>query len=419
MPLLDFDVHFGEVADDPLDWRELPDDDSPDDDEEQETPVYVTEMLGFDPQKEFGKGMDDFSSDLFGKFNPRQERVPAGSPKGGQWTTGMGGSLKHRPMNVAEKERRARMVGLLTRSDGIAEKDLMAAMGWNNMEHGGAWHLAALRRAGHKIVVTRGPDGQKVYRIAGKGTPAPPRLHPAEKPQTGDKLAVEAALQSGISSGTKRIKNHGGGISETYHVVFKDGSEAAWKPTSGEPTRQVHKNITPGMDAAREAGAWQVAKRVGMGDLVAPSVLHTMPDGQKGVMIAWVKGKMAAEVPYDKRFDGQKDAQRAAVFDYVIGNQDRHAKNWLVDGNRLRLIDHGLSFPEGGRRGWNHHIVDHAHMYQRSSIRPSDLAKPYLAAMPSIVQALSDLKLPAAAIKGVERRAQRLGNMNDWGSFRW
>ncbi len=47
------DVTFGEVGTPPADWRKFPNEYSADDDEElEETPPYVVEMLGFDPKSE-------------------------------------------------------------------------------------------------------------------------------------------------------------------------------------------------------------------------------------------------------------------------------------------------------------------------------------------------------------------------------
>jgi hypothetical protein len=44
------DLHFGRADAPPLDWRKYKDD-SPDDDEElEETPPSIVEMLGFDPR---------------------------------------------------------------------------------------------------------------------------------------------------------------------------------------------------------------------------------------------------------------------------------------------------------------------------------------------------------------------------------
>ena len=53
---LDFDVYFGPVTDEEIDWRkELADVDEPDDDESRPTDPDVIGILGFDPMEEFDK----------------------------------------------------------------------------------------------------------------------------------------------------------------------------------------------------------------------------------------------------------------------------------------------------------------------------------------------------------------------------
>lgn len=48
---LPFDAHFGNVSVKSDAWKELPEDD-PDDEELEETPEDIIELLGFDPKKE-------------------------------------------------------------------------------------------------------------------------------------------------------------------------------------------------------------------------------------------------------------------------------------------------------------------------------------------------------------------------------
>lgn len=46
------DAHFGESGKPPVDWRKAPDEADPDDEQLEETPPDVVEMLGFDPAEE-------------------------------------------------------------------------------------------------------------------------------------------------------------------------------------------------------------------------------------------------------------------------------------------------------------------------------------------------------------------------------
>jgi hypothetical protein len=50
--------------------------------------------------------------------------------------------------------------------------------------------------------------------------------------------------------------------------------------------------------------------------------------------------------------EGIREFQKLAMFDFIIGNTDRHSGNWMVDEqHKLRAIDHGLSFPEQNNLG--------------------------------------------------------------------
>jgi hypothetical protein len=107
----------------------------------------------------------------------------------------------------------------------------------------------------------------------------------------------------------------------------------------------MREHVTPGKQTEREIAAWEVAKRAGLEDLVAPVIEYEHEDHGLGALIAWQVGEIAEHHP--DPFDGEEDMARAAIFDYVIGNADRHKGNWLVgEDGKLRLIDHGLAFPD-------------------------------------------------------------------------
>ena len=106
----------------------------------------------------------------------------------------------------------------------------------------------------------------------------------------------------------------------------------------------VQHGYTAGQCYKREQAAWEVAKVVGMDDMVPAAVERHHPDHGPGVIIDAVDGQEAEKVMnrHGDAFDGMRDCQRAAVFDYIIQNVDRHEKNWMVkpDG-KVALIDHG------------------------------------------------------------------------------
>jgi len=48
----------------------------------------------------------------------------------------------------------------------------------------------------------------------------------------------------------------------------------------------------------------------------------------------------------DKKYGTPEEFQKAAIFDYLTGNSDRHEGNWLFSPEgKMHLIDHGLTFP--------------------------------------------------------------------------
>ncbi|HLI84491.1 MAG TPA: hypothetical protein VKV17_11265 [Bryobacteraceae bacterium] len=220
----------------------------------------------------------------------------------------------------------------------------------------------------------------------------------------------------------------GGGFSETLKVNFDDGTLGVFKPWNGERGIQARWNITPGMQAEREVGAWQVAKLVGVDDMATPCVMSYI-GGRRGALMAWndatVAFKVAGEINgYEKSFDGEENLARAAAFDYVIGNEDRHSGNWMLPPGRhsLRLIVHGLCFPESSPP--SNAFINDAFIYRMVEIssrvnkRPKDLAQPYIAAKESILKTLRDLKLPASAVAGVSSRIDKLSRASSWEDLR-
>jgi hypothetical protein len=72
-------------------------------------------------------------------------------------------------------------------------------------------------------------------------------------------------------------------------------------------------------------------------------------EGNYGVMMQMIPHAHNDGTEGDSEFENT--AKRGTIFDFVIGNTDRHGANWMSDDNgKLWLIDHGLSFSTGGDR---------------------------------------------------------------------
>jgi len=263
----------------------------------------------------------------------------------------------------------------------------------------------------------------------------PPQLHSSYTPQTPEeiKLASEPITKE------KPLDEYGNSMTAgKLKLTFADGTQGVFKPQSGVPDdKPARSNISMSMDTEREIGAWEVAKRVGMQDMV-PVVVERVVHGERGALLSWQEGEVAKNVWGEgAKFDGDKDLARAAVFDYVIGNEDRHGGNWVIDedaGNKMRLIDHGLAFPDKGGYGdntfSNHHIdAEVQHRYNgsvqgsafssNSSSTPHDFAKPYVDNKNDIMTALNKLGLPKGAVEGVGRRIDNLGESTQYLPLSW
>jgi hypothetical protein len=210
--------------------------------------------------------------------------------------------------------------------------------------------------------------------------------------------------------------------STTYRLRLADDSLAVFKPEIGEnpDLESIRDNIRPGKQTAREVGAYQIAKLVGMDDIVAPTVSRTV-NGEMGSVQAWQRGSVARELPDSVMYDGDKDLARAATFDYVIGNTDRNMGNWLLDTeqDKLHLIDHSLAFPykptgkakmfkflPGEARKAHELLMDEAD--ERKLAIPSDVKTAFRKNQGAIIKTMKNLGFDRDEINGVKQRIENL-----------
>jgi hypothetical protein len=168
-------------------------------------------------------------------------------------------------------------------------------------------------------------------RVAVGNVMAAQGAHPEETALLNRLPVVSSPVMAGVN-GTNRITFHDG--SEGFHKPFSDlDNSCASAYGQQEALQPVH-----------EAAAWQMAKRMGpeYESLVPPCVLRHV-DGKLGSVAKGVKGGAASLDILDA-----KTVNDAAFFDSLLGNQDRHRGNYLIDGDKLHLIDHGFAFAKSG-----------------------------------------------------------------------
>jgi hypothetical protein len=161
-----------------------------------------------------------------------------------------------------------------------------------------------------------------------------------------------------------------------------------------------------------EAAAWQVAKALGFGGLIATTVLRRIPsaDGDEvgaSIQVIWPDGHQFCAA-LELLPDG--DIWEAAVFDAVVLHADHNLNNWLAvpapggaEQPRLKLIDNGYAFFPG-RGGCNSSFYAAKEGVELPDLMISALEQ-FLGAWP--IQELEEL-LDDGALRGVRERAEHL-----------
>lgn len=152
------------------------------------------------------------------------------------------------------------------------------------------------------------------------------------------------------------------GISAVQRYELADGSYGYFKPF-GENSYQEGEFANFGTNtlqaAISEVNAHRLSKAMGPGfdNLVPETVLREI-DGKLGSIQREVYEDSYSLRDFDEVPELREDFRKAAVFDFVLGNLDRHDQNMLfgaeLDGkgglrDRIRLIDNSFGFPNPTR----------------------------------------------------------------------
>lgn len=225
-----------------------------------------------------------------------------------------------------------------------------------HMERQGRPAAPAAQQAAQPAVAPRAPAP-----VIAPITPERVNTHP-EQNAIASRIKTAEETKS-VQVGGRAQQNYG----SAYRLELKHKDAAGnqvvtkvlFKPESGERLggRAARRNIddSPGgvTGARREVAAFDMAKELGIS---MPAVARVKHGQDEGAAMEWV-------VQHDRIHEGDrqhlpvgwrdvwnKDKTRMAelaMFDFIIGNTDRHGKNVIADqAGNIHPIDHGLSFPE-------------------------------------------------------------------------
>jgi len=161
---------------------------------------------------------------------------------------------------------------------------------------------------------------------------------------------AERELQQRLDTGevrdlTEMQKAGPGASSDVYKgKVVGDGADhlVVYKPDSSH--RSLRDDIPAEGLADREVAAARTDDMLGYGLTQATVVWDGEGAHGRGSVQSFVVDRQGGRPLYSY---GETQTQRMAVFDYIIGNTDRHRLNYLTGpGGILVGIDHALSFPE-------------------------------------------------------------------------
>jgi hypothetical protein len=149
--------------------------------------------------------------------------------------------------------------------------------------------------------------------------------------KTETQMKVQKDLETGAIS---NVKSLGGGVTPTF-VMDVDGRKGVFKTMDNR--------------ARKELAAYEFDKMLGFG-VVPPVVYREVDVGrgkgkEKGSVMHFVEGQIGSKhIAAGGKFK-YVDMAKITAFDFIIGNQDRHPGNYVVDKNgKTWAIDNALTF---------------------------------------------------------------------------
>lgn len=163
-------------------------------------------------------------------------------------------------------------------------------------------------------------------------------------PERAERERERARIEEEMRGEIETIGELGEATATKPLLIYFEGKQrfAIYKPRRRET--DARSGIPTGTFALCEWLAFQIDRALQL-DIVPPTILRDGPEGL-GSAQHWESGEPTIERETAAPTD-QEDLMRVAALDVLIGNTDRHRKNYLIapDG-KVHAIDNGLIFPE-------------------------------------------------------------------------
>jgi hypothetical protein len=192
-----------------------------------------------------------------------------------------------------------------------------------------------------------------VQSIAKAAKAHPDAVQAKVQPGVTDASETADALQRAVDDRFVLPIALGGKHSQGSLLARDESSGRTWllKPGSGGPGPAAGAKDDPATQSRREACFWHVADKWGLGEWI-PRADLVLVNGREYAaidLLPWTYKTL------DTLMDEDPNAGRTVLqpllgpgvlhqwgaLDFVLGNPDRHANNLMVEGAKVRLIDHG------------------------------------------------------------------------------
>ena len=226
-----------------------------------------------------------------------------------------------------------------------------------------------------------------------------PEARPEDNP-----LPAQRQLASLPVASIKR--NPKSGANGSKIVTFTNETKGVFKPLALEEP-----DLRPGIENyyQREAVAFDIAAIVRYTDLIPTTAVTTIRKEAGSIQAFVPQAKAAMELDATSRYgDSQRDVRRSILFDAVLGNTDRHSRNWMVtDDGKLVLIDHGLILSTENQWMRSGFLAGLTSAQQKQAI-PENMKLPWRKAWPKMQAALQARGIEPEAIRLAKQRLDRM-----------